>query len=179
MDQITLPRDPFGFVRRECARCRRQFKSRPSPQDAIAIQRYIGKTMAWANGHELQGHVGLTCFYCGHRAQPDDWLTGAQQTFLQRVARALAQQVRYEQMSHVSRTLAENPRPTYVPVRPGGLPSPMGPDADDMRRFHLLCCGDEVKAAAGWEQAYFCPRCGTEHQDGMPRVKPELRMVHE
>lgn len=179
MDLIDLPRDSYGFVRRECTRCRRQFKTRPTAQDPIAIQRYLGRTLALANGDELEGHAGMTCFYCGNRAASDEWLTSAQQTYLQRVGRVLAQHVRYEQMSHVTRTLSENPRPTYVPVRPGSLPAPMAQEQDDMRRFHLICCGDEVKAATGWEQAYFCPRCGTEHQSGMPRVRPQLQMVHE
>jgi hypothetical protein len=179
MDQIDLPKDSFGFVRRECTRCRRQFKTRPSSGDPIAIQRYLGKTVAMGNGCELDGHAGMSCFYCGNRGAPDEWLTPAQQTYLQRVARILVQHVRYEQMSHVTRTLSENPRPTYVPVRPTSLPAPMAPEQDDMRRFHLICCGDEVKAATGWEQAYFCPRCGTEHHDGMPRVRPQLQMVHE
>jgi hypothetical protein len=179
VDQIALPQDPFGFVRRECSKCHRQFKTRPTSSDAVAIQRHIGRVLQLGNSHELEGEIGLTCFYCGKRAPVDEWLTVAQQTYLQRVGRVLAQQVRYEQMGHISRTLSANPNPTFVPVRPAALPMPMSPDVDDMRRFHLICCGDEVKAASGWDQAYFCPRCGTEHQDGMPRVRPQLQMVRE
>ncbi len=64
-----------------------------------------------------------------------------------------------------------------MPVRPAALPLPMAPDVDDMRRFHLLCCGDEVKAASAWEQPYFCPRCGTEHHDGMPRTRDRPQVI--
>ena len=95
------------------------------------------------------------------------------------LARAWANHVRYEQLSHVSRTLGVNPRPTFISVEPEPLPGPMSPDADDLRLLPLLCCGDEVKALWDWEGPLHCPRCGTRHGGLSGRQQIELQLVEE
>jgi len=147
--------------------------------DSVAIQRFLHKTLPLANVSELSGASTLGCFYCGHRAAPEEWLTLSQQSFLQQVGRILAQHVRYEQLAQVSRTLSDNPRPTFTLMKPSPLPPPCPPEQEDLRRFRVLCCSDEIKASSGWEHGYHCPHCGIEHQHGLPKTRLQLqRAMH-
>lgn len=179
MEEIVLPEDPSGFVRRECPHCHRQMKTRPSPSDAVAIARALADSVPGLCADVLGEGPFWHCFYCGKTGPVEEWLTSEQKSFLERVGGILAQHVQYEQMQHVCRTLSDNPHPTYVAVKPVAVPTRMPAEPDDMRRFFLMCCGDEVKAASGWEGSYHCPRCGTEHADGMPKPRPQLAFIRE
>ena len=100
------------------------------------------------------------CLYCGHRAPADAWLTSEQLGHLEMVARAWANHVRYQQLAHVSRTLSQNPRPTFVAVPPEELPGPMPPDEEGLRIIPMVCCGEDIQALWDWDAPLFCPRCG-------------------
>ena len=180
MEELALPRDPQGFVRRQCPHCRRQFKTRPSSLDGASLQQALAQAVTHQNLDDQRASLKRwVCFYCGKSSAPEEYLTLEHRGWVNRVATALAERVRYEQLSHVTRTLAQNPRPTFVPMRPPPLPGVLPMEPDDMRRFLMLCCGDEVKAATGWQQRYHCPRCGTEHDGGRPIPKMPLRLVPE
>jgi len=178
---LELPRDTAGFCRRECPACQRPFKTRPGANDARALLHKLQAFFVLENGHE--GEEGLPawrCPYCGHRAGADAFLTPLQQTHLEAVARGWANHVRYEQLAHVSRTLALNPRPTFVAVAPEALPGPMDPEPDELLRIlPLLCCGEDVKLLWEWDQAFFCPRCGARHGGVSGRQQLRLELVPE
>jgi hypothetical protein len=177
---VELSRDAGGFVRRECPRCQRDFKTRPCAHDGNILQRRLASLFPFENAHESFDEVpDAWCLYCGHRAAGDEWLTAAQQAHMESVARAWANHVRYEQLAHVSRTLADNPRPTFVSVRPPALPGPMAPDVDDLRALPLVCCGEEVKAHWDWDGPLFCPRCGTHHGGLSGRQQVHLEFIEE
>lgn len=181
MENLELPQDSQGYVRRECPCCRRQYKTRPSPLDALCLQQELALGVMHRNGDELSQESGRwLCFYCGKPATPRETLTPEQRTWLEGVSHALAQQVRYEQLAHVTRTISDNPLLTFAPVRPPPLPKPLPREPDDMRRFYLVCCAEDVKAASGWEQRYHCPRCGTEHErGGKPVARMPMTMIRE
>ncbi|MET0406506.1 MAG: hypothetical protein ABW123_29080 [Cystobacter sp.] len=177
---LELPRDAGGFVRRECPQCQRDFKTMPRAHDASAVQRRLASLFPFENAHESFDEVPEAwCLYCGHRAAGDEWLTPAQQAHVEDVARCWANHVRYEQLAHVSRTLRDNPRPTFVSTRPRPLPGPMSPDADDLRRVPLLCCGEEVKAHWEWDGPLCCPSCGTRHGGMSGRQRIQLEFIEE
>jgi hypothetical protein len=180
LTQLQLACDPSGFVRRECPRCRRHFKTRPCTSDALVLQRRLSSLFPFENEHEGFGCVpDRSCLYCGHRASAEEWLTDEQRGHVEGLARAWANHVRYEQLSHVSRTLAQNPRPTFIAVAPAELPGPMPAEPDDMRALPMLCCGEDAKALWDWDEPLFCPRCGARHGGvaGLQRV--ELQLVEE
>ena len=180
VSRLELPRDADGFVRRECPQCQRDFKTRPSRQDAGILQRRLVSLFPFENAHESFDEVADGwCLYCGHRAAADEWLTPAQQAHVESLARAWANHVRYEQMAHVSRTLGVNPRPTFISTAPEALPGPMPQDADDQRLIPLLCCSDEVKALWDWEGPLHCPRCGTRHGGLSGRQQIHLELIPE
>jgi hypothetical protein len=128
------------------------------------LQRRLASLFPFENAHESFDTVPeWCCLYCGHRAAADEWLTREQQDYLEALARAWANHVRYEQLAYVNRTLALNPRPTFVAVAPEALPGPMTSEPDDLRSLLLVCCGEEVKALWDWDEAMHCPRCGAHH----------------
>jgi hypothetical protein len=121
----------------------------------------------------------LTCSYCGRAETVDAMLTSDQRGYLERFGKALAEHVRYQMLSYVARTLSHNPQPTFVPVHPGQLPGEMRAEPDDMKIVPLICCGDEAKVASGWDEPYFCPRCGYEQKNGVRRRRVELSFIPE
>jgi hypothetical protein len=180
--EVSLPRDPSGFVRRQCPKCLRVFKTRPSRFDARSLHRRLVTLFPFENPHEGYDAVPTwTCFYCGYRADADEWLVRDHVAYLEELARALANHVRYEQLSHISRTLSQNPRPTFVAVAPEPLPPPvtMAPEEDDLHPLYLVCCAEEAKALWDWEGPFYCPRCGAHHAGGTGRRELTLEFIQE
>jgi hypothetical protein len=178
--EVSLPRDPSGFVRRQCPRCVRIFKTRPSRFDARSLHRRLVMLFPFENPHEgFEPVPTWTCFYCGHRADADEWLVRDHVVYLEELARALANHVRYEQLAHITRTLAQNPRPTFVAVAPDALPVGMPPEPEDLRPIPLVCCGDEAKALWDWDGPFYCPRCGAHHGGMSGRQQVHLEFIQE
>lgn len=178
--EVALPEDGSGFVRRQCPRCQRIFKTRSSRFDARALQRRLASLFPFENAHEsLEPVPTWSCLYCGHRAEADEWLTGEHVAYLERLARAWANHVRYQQLAHISRTLGHNPRPTFVALAPRELPHLMPPEPEDLRPLPLLCCGEEVKALWDWDGPLYCPRCGARHGGLSGRQQLHLRFIPE
>lgn len=178
--EIELPRDAAGFVRRQCPRCLRIFKTRPSRFDPRVLHRRLVTLFPFENPHEGYEPVpSWTCFYCGQQAEADEFLVREHAAYLEALARGLANHVRYEQMSHVSRTLSQNPRPTFVAVAPDELPEGMGDEPEDLRPIYLVCCGDEVKALWDWDGPFYCPRCGAHHGGLGGRLQIQQEFIQE
>ncbi|MBN1210145.1 MAG: hypothetical protein JXB05_35160 [Myxococcaceae bacterium] len=178
--EVTLPRDPSGFVRRQCPACLRIFKTRPSRFDSRSVHRRLVMLFPFENPHEGYEPVPTwTCFYCGHRAEADEWLVRDHVAYLEELARGLANHVRYEQLAHISRTLSQNPRPTFVAVAPEPLPEGMPLEEEDLRALHLVCCDEEVKALWDWDGPFYCPRCGAHHAGPTGRQVLQLEFIQE
>jgi hypothetical protein len=174
MESLELPKDASGFVRRECPGCRRHFKTRPHRADAGAALRELASHLDGVNAEELDPELEMwRCPYCGQGFPADNWLTVEQCALIERVAADVAQHVQHEQLAHVSRTLGVNPGPTFVLVKPAPLELEAPLDPDDLQRFPLVCCADEVKVDPVWLQPLTCPRCGAEHPRGAPVVPYE------
>lgn len=176
---VRLAQDVMGFVRRQCPLCQREFKTRPSRHDAAAIRELLAQFVKLFDTGHSEEPGKLTCFYCGKASSRVDLLTGDQRGHLIGVAEVLNQQLRYEQLSQIMRALWARPKPTFTLVKPPELPARITPELDDMKLFLLVCCGDEAKAATGWNGAYFCPRCGVEHEGGRKREKQQLKFIRE
>lgn len=178
--EVALPRDEAGFVRRQCQSCQRIFKTRPSEYDARILQRRLSSLFPFENADESYEPVPhWRCLYCGHRADADEWLTHEHVSYLEGVARAMANHVRYEQLAHVSRTLAQNPRPTFIAVAPEPLPEPLPSEPEDLRTILMVCCGEDVKAQWDWDTAMYCPRCGAHHGGMSGRQQVQLDFIQE
>lgn len=163
-EQLKLPLDRRGFLRRECATCHRQFKLRWREHDAVLVSRRLGAVLPHVNGDELAAPTpGRHCPYCSSQAEADEWWTEEQRLFLSRKAAAIGEEIRFEQLRQVERTLALNPYPTFLPVAPTPFRYMVRPDPDDMRVIPLVCCNEEVKVRDSWKGGIHCPFCGVEH----------------
>ena len=171
-----LPVDGEGFLRRECPSCRRQFKVRAGPADGAVVQRYLGRHLLFENPHEIvRDDAQSFCPYCGTQAQTDAWCTPQQRAWLEKVAGALGQAIRYEQLSYPLRTLNQNPQVTFVAVPPPDRLPEMRLEQDDMRRHSFFCCVEDVKVETHWAQPIHCPGCGAEHQS-TPRKRVKVSL---
>ena len=167
---IGFPADGQGFVRRECPRCQRQFKTPGGPADGAIVQRYLAKHLQLENCHEVTADdVLFHCVYCGCGARADEWCTPQQRAWMERVANALRAQMRFEQLTFAYRTLRDNPGPTFLAVAPPCDLPQLEYEPDDMRRASFFCCVEDVKLDARWRRCVCCPRCGAEHQTSASR----------
>lgn len=163
-EQLKLPLDRRGFLRRECPTCHRQFKLRWREKDAVLVIRRLGAVLPHVNGDEVQtAPVRRHCPYCASHADADEWWTEEQRLFLSRKAAAIGEEIRFEQLRQVERTLAHNPYPTFLAVAPSPFRYSVRPDPDDMRVMPLVCCNEEVKVRDSWKGGIHCPFCGVEH----------------
>lgn len=178
--EVELPQDPSGFVRRQCPGCHRVFKTRPSPFDSRILQRRLASLFPFENADEgFEPVPHWTCLYCGHRAEADEWLAREHAEYLESLARGWANHVRYEQLAHISRTLSQNPRPTFIAVAPEALPVAPGADPEDLRTIPMVCCGEDIRAQWDWDGPLFCPRCGARHGGLSGRQQVELQFIQE
>lgn len=176
---LTLPADASGFVRRECPSCYRLFKVQAAYIGSLVLERVLGK-VSHQNGDELKASA-LTrhCPYCGARATEECWFTAEQRNWLDKRAETFGLELRYEQLAHVERTLAVNPSPTFLPVRPALPDCRLRPEPDDMRAVPLLCCGEEIKLSENWLGPVRCFLCGTEHEMGAAVIRQRLPRLLE
>lgn len=168
-EELRLPLDRSGFLRRECPRCHRQFKLRWSEREGRGVLRSLGLVVLHQNVEEVAPGALLDCPYCAYRAGEGEWWTEEQRIFLSKRASTLDEEIRFEQLRHVERTLAQNPYPTFLPVAPAPFRVAIRAEPDDMRRVPLVCCGEEVKVRESWLLAIRCPFCGIEHDPGPTR----------
>lgn len=163
-EQLKLPLDRRGFLRRECSACHRQFKLRWSEQDAVLVMRRLGAELPHVNEHEVRPARAMrTCPYCGAEADSDSFWTEEQRLFLTRKAAALGEEIRFEQLRHIERTLGQNPNLTFLPVPPAPFRLGVRAEPDDMRVVPMVCCGEDVKVRDSWTGSVHCPFCATEH----------------
>lgn len=179
-ETMTLPRDSLGFVRRECPACHRPFKILGTNLEGQLVFERLSAYVAHANPHEADWPEGMrTCPYCSTAATDDQWFTAEQRAFLDRRAEVFGLEIRFEQLAHVERTLAVNPWPTYLPVRPGKPDPELRAEPDDMRLVPLLCCREEIKIAESWTGSVWCFFCGTEHDLGSGLIRDRLARLFQ
>ncbi len=177
---LKLPADRMGFVRRECARCHRQFKVRETALDGEEIFNRLNGQVSHCNEHEgaaCAESVLRSCPYCGEQAADGGWFTAEQRAWLDKRAQTFSEELRFEQLSHVERTLSANPHPTFLAVRPKPSSASLRPEPDDMRLVPMLCCGESVKVAESWVGPLTCFYCGCEHEYAEALVRQRLSTI--
>jgi len=162
IETVTIPIDPRGFFRRQCPDCQREFKIRWTELEGSLILQHLGSSIRFANWDEVATASSLVCPYCAHREPASSFFTSAQREHLTRRAENLEAEIRFEQLRHVERSLADNPYPTFLAIPPAPFGDSIEPDPDDMRVVHLPCCGEEIKVREAWSERIRCPFCGIE-----------------
>jgi hypothetical protein len=176
---VALPRDRSGFVRRQCGACRRHFKTRPGPQDGLAVQRFLAQQLPH---EEVDAPCDLDpsrCPYCGRGAAAEEWLTLDQRTRIERLAQGLHHHLQHARLLQAGFALDPTARPTFLPVEPEPLPFSLGAEPEDMRVVHLVCCDLDLKVQPDWDGGLHCPQCGTLHGRPPSRRRMHLALIEE
>jgi hypothetical protein len=165
---LTLPQDVSGFVRRECPDCRRTFKTRPSPEDGLALHERLAENGSRSDLPPTRVSPRRSCPYCGATAPENAWLTLEHRSYVEELAEALSSEVNHRQLSIIAETMVSSAGPTFVAMAPLPEPEPLRREPDDLQTLYLVCCDEEVKVHPGWRKRVFCFRCGAEHDRGVP-----------
>jgi len=171
---FSLDRDEF--FRRTCPNCGRDFKTKVDPADLTSmlqpafrrIEDEIGG-ISLSTSEKEQSPQYLSCPYCNHRAKSGDMLTPEFQEYLNRfVMREYVLPQINSMFSEFSDGIQRSSRSmgsfgikvnfdydSTLPPRPIS-----GPEAPDMTRIDLLCCGKSIKVRDGYFALSQCPYCG-------------------
>lgn len=113
----------------------------------------------------------LSCPYCNHRAESGEMLTSEFQEYLRRfIMREYVLPNIHSMFSDFSDGIKRSSHPmgafgikitfdydSTLPPRPIS-----GPEAHDMMRIDLLCCGNSIKVRDGYFAVNKCPYCGED-----------------
>jgi hypothetical protein len=173
---FTFSLDKDEFFRRTCPNCGRDFKTKADAADMSSIlqpafrrieSEIDGITLSTSDADQSPQY--LSCPYCNHRAESGDMLTEGFLEYLRRfVIREYVLPSIHRMFSDFSGGLKRSNRPTgffriemkfdfdsTLPPRPLS-----GPEAPDMMRIDLLCCGKSIKVHDGYFELNKCPYCG-------------------
>jgi hypothetical protein len=160
---MSLPLDSDGFLRRECPKCRRQFKWHPTAGEQsaggapVAVEAYF-------------------CPYCYEPADLGAWWTQEQLEHAQQivVAEGVGPALRRfkRQVESTSRHSGGFLRlEAHLP--PLARPEPLT-EPDDMMRVDFPCHPEEpIKVDDAWEQEVACLVCGIRYPAELVRVLPD------
>ena len=174
---FSLDRDEF--FRRTCPSCGRDFKTQADPADMSSILQPAfrriedeigGISLSTSDGKQKSPQY-LFCPYCYYRAESGDMLTEEFHTYLHRfVMREYVLPSIHKMFSEFSEGIKQSSRPmgtfgiqitfdydSTLPPRPIS-----GPEAPDMMRIDLLCCGTSIKVRDGFFDVNKCPYCGED-----------------
>jgi endogenous inhibitor of DNA gyrase (YacG/DUF329 family) len=144
--QVSLPLDSDGFLRRECPRCRRQFKWHSGPAN-----------------EEAESHSrpsAYSCPLCGQPAADDSWNTAEQADLIERAAAPIALGLVQDELEAMFRGM----RGFEFKRGNGVVADPADPlvEADDMTIVTSPCHGYEpVKVPDEHTGALYCLICGS------------------
>ena len=175
---FTFSLDRDHFFRRTCPNCGRDFKTKVDDADMSSIlqpafrqieSEIDGITLSTPNGEQPPQY--LSCPYCNHCAESGNMLTTEFQEYLRRfVMREYVLPMIHNMFSGFSDDIKRSTRS----MRSSGFkvsfdfdstlpPRPIsGPEAPDMMRIDLLCCGKSVKVHDGYFGINQCPFCGED-----------------
>lgn len=143
---VSFPLDA-GFLRRQCASCRREFKWHHGPTQERPA--------------DFVDPPAYSCPYCGKTAPPGEWSTNKQREYLLSVAAGRAIGELTEGLERMARDHSNGL--LKMSVRQGDEPAPAEAlvEPDDMVAVASPCHPWEpVKIAGDWQQPVHCLVCG-------------------
>lgn len=176
--QASIPIDQDSFLRQACPGCGLQFKIKTNPENLSSllapafrrIEQDYDLILSVSNT-QTDELSQLTCPYCSHTYEAQDFLPNELSTYLVRWVEREFVYPKLKQFqeeldsifgkgSHRSRKSLFSIEITlehddiYLPVQPIA-----GPELPDMGKVKLLCCRKDIKIAEGWKEKISCPYC--------------------
>jgi hypothetical protein len=176
--------DPSGFLRRGCPLCGREFKVYVPldergfpPGEAEQSFLLVPVREDDAEASAVPALAERHCPYCAQTAPPDQWWTQQQVAAIHTVLRnTLAGMMNEHLVRPLSRAFSGHQRgPVTIRFHGRELQQEeewTPPEADDMVRFLLPCCGTEIKIAEDWTQPVHCFYCGFPHHAPVDGARP-------
>ncbi len=170
--------DKDEFFRRTCPNCGRDFKTKVDPADMTSIlqpafkrieSEIDGITLTIPDGEKSPQY--LSCPYCYHRAESGDMLTAE---FLEYMRRFIMREYVLPNIHSMFSGFSDGIKRSSRSMGSFGIkinfdydstlpPRPIsGPEAPDMMRIDLLCCGNSIKVRDGYFAVNKCPYCGED-----------------
>lgn len=178
-DELQLPLDSEGFSRRECPRCRAEFKLRWSAREPAVLACAMARRVAMGSA-EITAPPARFCPYCASSAAADRFFTPEIQRHLDTEARHLEEEVRWLRLRLPPEWLSENPGHSHEPLAPAPRGILRREQDDDLCRIDLPCCGVEQKVSGAWVGPIRCHLCGIAHLRAGPRdIGLELALLKE
>lgn len=140
--ELKISLDSEGFVRRECPKCEREFKIQTLEKDFLRPP--------------VKNSDQVTCPYCKHRSNIDQWWTKAQVDYISEM------QSFFLLNSIVPKTSLKMKSTSFVKVKVEVIEQKepvMKPEYDDMKRLSVGCCERDIKVLDEWSGEVFCPDC--------------------
>lgn len=170
--------DKDEFFRRTCPNCGRDFKTKVDAADMTSILQPAFRRMeseidgiSLSKPHEEQEPQYLNCPYCKYRAETGEMLTEEFQEYLRR---SIMREYVLPSIHTLFADFSDGMKRSSHAIGHFGIkvdfdfdstlpPRPIsGPEAPDMMRVDLLCCGESVKVRDGFFDIDKCPYCGED-----------------
>lgn len=170
----TLDRDQF--FRRECPNCSREFKTQVDEDALVSSLRPAFREAGLEFGEDAESDDKpdtIICPYCEFEAPTSEMLTQSFASYLQRyIYREYICPTIHQMFSGFSDSLNRPSRRstggffsieiTSEYSRSSTPPRPIsGPEAPDLTKIDMLCCGKSIKVLDGWFYLSKCPYCAT------------------
>lgn len=151
--EISIPLDEDGFLGRECPSCSAAFKMMGDEYEA------------------LPDELELTCPYCGHQEDHNDFMAAGQKERVEAAAQAMAEQWMHREFSRMlggafGRSSRPAPsRDSFLSVRfeyKPGSPPPLRalPELAHGKTRRVIQCSSCSNHSAVYSSSAFCPVCG-------------------
>ncbi|HPO87566.1 MAG TPA: hypothetical protein PLN86_17130 [Candidatus Hydrogenedentes bacterium] len=172
---FTFLLDRDEFFRRTCPNCGRDFKTKVDPADLTSmlqptfrrIEDEVGEiSLSTSEGEQSPQY--LSCPYCNHRAETGEMLTSEFQEYMKRF---ITREYVLPQINNLFSEFSDSMKRTSRSTGSFGIkisfdydstlpPRPIsGPEAPDMMRIDMLCCGNSIKVRDGYFAINKCPYC--------------------
>ncbi len=144
MAKVPIPLDSDGFVRRACPSCDAEFKWLVTDEPAQVTEVDVR---------------GYCCPYCARWAQPDQWFTKAQVSYLEQAGVAAVADEINEVFSGLNKP---GGLLKYTPGERPPMPKELPPEPNDMQRVDFHCHPDDpLKIEPFWDKPVHCLVCGS------------------
>jgi len=163
---MSLPLDSAGFLRRECPKCERQFKWRPTQLNEADD---VEEQEADAAPPEF-----YFCPYCHEASAPDTWWTKEQVEFGKQLLLAEVVVPRFREFKNEVEQMNTRSGLLHMEVNTPSLPHPLAlTEEDDMVRVDFPCHPEEpLKVEETWQEKVACLVCGVRYPVGLLTALP-------
>lgn len=168
---ISIPLDEDKCLRRQCPKCRREFKVMVKDEELEEIAKkglesFMTKEDEKTPDREAAEVQENACPYCGQSS--DEWWTDEQRAYIGAHAENIMKRLLNEQLIRPMKHMFGKPSrgPISMEFKGEELRESepwIPPETNDMKIFALPCCERKMKIVPDWTAKVHCFFCGFPH----------------